>query len=577
MAMTLAAQAQETPAPKDPVREKRLEWWREARFGMMIHWGLYAIPAGEWNGKPVAGIGEWIMNRAKIPVATYEQLAGQFNPVKFNADEWVAVAKSAGAKYIVITSKHHDGFAMYGSKASKYNIVDATPFHRDPLKELAAACQRGGIKLCFYYSQTQDWHEPDGNGNTWDWPDESKKNFTKYLNEKVKPQVTELLTGYGPIGLIWFDTPRIITKEQSQELYDLVHKLQPDCLVSGRIGHGLGDYDSAGDNQIAVGKVQRDWETPVTMNDTWGFKKDDSNWKPVPVLIRQLVQIASRGGNYLLNVGPTAEGVIPQPSVERMAAIGTWLRANSEAVNGTGPSPFPYNQDWGMITTKPGKMYLHVFNWPGETMTLLGVRSKVTGAKLLAGGKALPVSQAMSGGYALTIHLPGSAPDPYDTVIALDVPQKLDVITTILQQPDGAVHLNAYLAEIHKAANSRISLDNRGVFQNWTNAGDWLSWEFQVLKPGRYRVTAVSSTMKDRTEWDAGSKVKVELSGKTLEATMNEDAKAPNPASPYWTYIDSNLGEIEIAKAGTYTLNLRPETIAAARRMGLTLVEVRLK
>jgi alpha-L-fucosidase len=517
------------------------------------------------------------MNRAKIPVATYEQLAAQFNPVKFNADEWVAVAKSAGAKYIVITSKHHDGFAMYGSKVSKYNIVDATPFHRDPMKELAGACQRGGIRLCFYYSQTQDWHEPDGNGNTWDWPDESKKDFTRYLDEKVKPQVTELLTNYGPIGLIWFDTPRIITKEQSQELYDLVHKLQPDCLVSGRIGHGLGDYDSAGDNQITVGKVHRDWETPVTMNDTWGFKRDDNNWKPVPVLIRQLVQIASRGGNYLLNVGPTSEGLIPQPSIERMAAIGTWLRANSEAVNGTGPSPFSYNQDWGMITTKPGKIYLHVFKWPGRTLTLYGVESKVSKASLLSSGQTLKVHQEMSGGYGLTISLPENAPDPYDTVIVLDVPAKLEVISKILQQPDGSIHLDAYLAEIHKSAGSTISLDGRGVFQRWISPQDCLSWDFQVLKPGKYRVIAVSSTPKERPDWDAGSKLNVEVAGQTLKAVLKEDGKAPSPASPYWTYIDSDLGEIKIDKSGSYTLNLRPETIETAKRMGLTLVEIQLK
>src|SRR2546425_11235321 len=184
-------------------RDRRMKWWREARFGMFIHWGLYAIPAGEWKGEPIEGIGEWIMNRARIPVAEYEQLAKQFNPVKFNADEWVAVAKSAGAKYIVITSKHHDGFAMYGSKVSPYNIVDATPFHRDPMKELAAACRKAGIKLCFYYSQTQDWHEPNGIGNTWDFKAPSPQEFEKYYNEKVIPQVRELLTNYGPIGLIW--------------------------------------------------------------------------------------------------------------------------------------------------------------------------------------------------------------------------------------------------------------------------------------------------------------------------------------------------------------------------------------
>src|SRR5216684_918196 len=318
-----AAIAQTTSTPMS--QDEKLKWFREAKFGLFIHWGLYSIPAGEWKGQPVAGIGEWIMNRAKIPVTEYEQLTKQFNPVKFDAEEWVRVAKDAGMKYIVITSKHHDGFAMYGSKASKYNIVSATAFGRDPLKELAAAAQKADIKLCFYYSQTQDWHEPDGVGNTWDWPDESKKNFTRYLEEKVKPQVRELLTNYGPIGLIWFDTPRVITKEQSLELAALVHKLQPDCIVSGRIGHDAGDYDSAGDNQISVGLVKRDWETPVTMNDTWGFKKDDHNWKPTAVLIKQLTRTASRGGNYLLNVGPTADGLIPQPSVERMAQVGAWL------------------------------------------------------------------------------------------------------------------------------------------------------------------------------------------------------------------------------------------------------------
>jgi len=338
-------------------RDRRLKWFRDARFGLMIHWGLYAVPAGEWKGKLIPGLGEWIMNRARIPISEYEQLAPQFNPVKFDADAWVRIAKDAGMKYVVITSKHHDGFAMYGSKASKYNIVDATPFHRDVMKELAAACHKYGLKLCFYYSQTQDWHEPDAVGNDWDFSAETKKDFARYLEQKVKPQVTEILTNYGPIGLIWFDTPRNITKEQSQELVDLVHKLQPDCLVSGRVGHGLGDYDSAGDNQISVGQVKRDWETPVTMNDTWGFKRDDQNWKPTGILIQQLVQVSSRGGNYLLNVGPTSEGLIPQPSIERLTEVGKWLKLNSEAVYGAAPSPFPYELPWGLAHHKAGQTF----------------------------------------------------------------------------------------------------------------------------------------------------------------------------------------------------------------------------
>ena len=450
--------AAQTPA--EQAREKRLQWWREARFGMFIHWGLYAIPAGEWKGKPIAGIGEWIMNRAKIPVAEYEQLAKQFNPVKFNADEWVAVAKSAGAKYIVITSKHHDGFAMYGSKVSKYNIVDATPFHRDPIKELAGACQRGGVKLCFYYSQTQDWHEPDGDGNTWDWPDTAKKNFARYLENKVKPQVRELLTNYGPIGLIWFDTPRVITPEQSRELADLVHQIQPDCIVSGRVGHGVGDYDSAGDNQISVGVVKRDWETPVTMNDTWGFKKDDNNWKSTAVLIKQLTRTASRGGNYLLNVGPTAEGLIPQPSVERMAQVGAWLRVNSEAVNGAAPSPFPYELPWGLITTRTGKVYLHVFEWPKDELVIHGLKSKVRKAYLLANKNAVKFKQSSDKAVdldVLRLQLPATPPDPNDSIVALEIQGQPQVDTSLQQQPDGTVTLAAYLAEIHKAPGERAA------------------------------------------------------------------------------------------------------------------------
>ena len=564
----------------DPAREKRLQWWREARFGMFIHWGLYAVPAGEWKGKPIAGLGEWIMNRAKIPVAEYEPLARQFNPVKFNADEWVAVAKSAGAKYIVITSKHHDGFAMYGSKVSKYNIVDATPFHRDPLKELAAACQKAGIRLCFYYSQTQDWHEPDGNGNTWDWPDESKKNFTRYLEDKVKPQVRELLTNYGPIGLIWFDTPRVITKEQSLELAALVHKLQPDCIVSGRIGHDAGDYDSAGDNQISVGLVKRDWETPVTMNDTWGFKKDDSNWKSPAVLIRQLCQIASRGGNYLLNVGPTAEGLIPQPSVERMAQIGQWLRVNSEAVNGSHPSPFPYELPWGLITTKPGKVYLHVFDWPKKELVLYGLKSKVSKAYLLAGNSALTIEQKSDKAVdldSLRIQLPAAAPDKNDSIVALDLAGQLQVDTSLQQQPDGVVTLAAYLGKIHNAAGQGMQLDSRGVVEKWGRKDDWIDWDFKVTRPGTFEVVLVTSEQKYGGRWEGGQVVAIEAAGQQIIYAVGNNGKEENPGNAYWPYVLSKAGRLKIDKAGKVHLSLKPESIPSGQKFGLTLVELRLE
>lgn len=317
-------------------KERSIELFREAKFGMMIHWGLYSLLAGEWNGNRIDCIGEWIMSKCRIPIKEYERYAAAFNPICFDAEEWVKLARDAGMKYMVFTAKHHDGFSMYHSKADPFNIYDATPFKRDPVAELAEACGKYGVKLGLYYSQELDWHEEHGGGcsvlsdqwkqtswsNNWDFPDNSAKDYSICLKKKIIPQLKELLTQYGDLFLIWFDCATDMTAEQSRMLVDMVKEYQPDCLVNSRIGHHLGDYSSCGDNEIPDDVKVKPYECPCTLNDTWGYKAFDQNWKSPEKLIRIKKHLNERGVNYLLNVGPDYLGRIPQPCVQILREVG---------------------------------------------------------------------------------------------------------------------------------------------------------------------------------------------------------------------------------------------------------------
>ena len=367
-----------------------MQWWLDAKFGLFIHWGLYSLLAGEYKGRKTNNIAEWIMHDFQIPPQEYAQIAEQFDPQQFDAEAIVRLAKKAGMGYIVITSKHHEGFAMYDSVASDYTIVKSTPFRRDPIRELAQACQREGIRLGFYYSQAQDWY--DENGYEQD-ADNEAKNFRKYLDEKCKPQLRELLTQYGPVALIWFDTPLIMTAEESKELRDLVKELQPECLVSGRIGSGLGDYASTGDNFIPLLPTQKPWEVPATLNHTWGFNKFDTAWKQPEAVIRNLIKIVSRGGNYLLNIGPDGLGRVPEESQRILSEVGDFMQGNGESIIGTKTLPvYPYDLGWGYLTGRKGKVYIHVLE-EKPMVQLLNIVSKIRRAYLLANGEELKFEQ----------------------------------------------------------------------------------------------------------------------------------------------------------------------------------------
>lgn len=430
---------QQTETPQE--RDVRMSWWRHDRFGMFIHWGLYAELAGTYDGKRVPGLGEWIMNDGKIPVAQYKKLAAHFDPTKFNAEQWVALAKASGQKYIIITAKHHDGFAMFNSAANKFNIVDATPFKRDPLKELAIAAQKQGIKLGFYYSQNQDWTAPGGRAYGGHWDPAQDGNFDTYLHDKAIPQIKELLTNYQQWGApveIWFDTPEGMTTDEAAQIVKIMNK-HPKVIWNNRLGGGYqGDFETPEQHIPPQGFPGKDWSTCMTINDTWGYKSYDTNFKSTRVLLQNLIDIASKGGNYLLNVGPTAQGVIPKPEQDRLLAMGKWLKVNGDAIYGTTAGPFDTehgsysktekNQqgkplwipvwDW-RATQAPGKVYVSIFAWHGGAFKLPALKNQVTKAYLLADPRHRPlkITQDDKG---ITVTLPAKAPDPIASVVVLD-------------------------------------------------------------------------------------------------------------------------------------------------------------
>jgi alpha-L-fucosidase len=426
--MQARLRAQAATAPSD---DARMAWWRDARFGMFIHWGLYAVAAGSWKGTPTPKAGEWIMNDLKIPIADYETLVGRFNPVDYEPRAWARLARNAGMKYVVITSKHHDGFALWDSRVSDYDVM-ATPYKRDLLKPLAEACRAEGLRFCTYHS-IMDWHHPDYlPRRAWDTRPESSANFDRYVSTYLKAQLKEIVDGYDP-AVLWFDGEweNTWTHERGADLYDYVRGLKHDILINNRVDKGRrgmeglnregtfkGDFGTPEQQIPANGLPGVDWESCMTMNDTWGFKTDDHNWKSAATLIRNVVDTASKGGNFLLNVGPTAEGRIPDASIERLETIGQWMAVNGDAIHGSTASPIGA-VPWGRATRKGATTYLHVFDWPADGRLQVPLTSRVSRATLLADpARTIRIQPADTG---VTLQIDGPAPDMVASVIRLTI------------------------------------------------------------------------------------------------------------------------------------------------------------
>jgi len=553
---------------------QRMEWFRDARFGMFIHWGLYSVPAGVWKGSDVPGAAEWLQFTAKVKPEDYEPLQQQFNPVNFDAKKWVSIAKNAGMKYIVITSKHHEGFGMWPSKLGTWNIGH-TQFQRDPLKELAQACKEAGIRLCFYHS-IMDWHEPDYlPRRTWDTRDASHADMDAYV-KYMKAQLKELLTGYGPIGLLWFDGEweDTWTHERGKDLYFYIRSLQPNIIVNNRVDTGrsgmagmtvkgsdyVGDYGTPEQTIPANGIPGQDWESCMTMNDTWGFSSHDHNWKSSTTLIRNLVDCASKGGNYLLNVGPTSLGEIPDASIERLGEVGDWMHKYSESVYGTTASPFPKVLPWGRVTQKPGRLYLNVFDHSASTIDLPGLQTKVREIHLV-GQPDAPRVRFTQDAMGVHVQLP-KLPDEASTVMVALIAGKPVITEAPLEQAaDGSVDLQAVDAKV-TGSTAQYEADKQAIGY-WTTSTDRVNWTFNLKRPGEYKVEVELACDPGA----AGSSFEVEANGEKLSGKV--------PSTGGWSqFTKLNLGVLTIVRPGPTVLTVKPVTMPGFAVMNLRRVRL---
>lgn len=534
-------------AKNNIVDTQRGKTFRDGRYAMFIHWGLFSQLANKWEGKTYYGIGEWIMNKkmANISPQDYMPVSKYFNPKSFNADSIVHLAKDAGMKYIVITSKHHDGFAMFHSKYTKFNIVDATPFKRDPMKEIAQACKKAGLGFGFYYSQNQDWTTPGGHGGP--TKDETGKTvtFDDYFYKRCLPEIEQITTAYGPLAVVWFDTPGNIEKKYVEKLVEVVHKNQPGAYVSGRVGHGLGDYTTFGDMEVPQKNIGGIWESVDVTNDSWGFAWYDNNWKTPKQILTNTLSTIARGGNYMLNIGPDNNGAVPLQAAIALRSAGAWIKRYPNIIYKSKASPWQQPLPWGDAVINGQTISLLIYNWPTTgSLFLPGLQSAVSGIKLLKDGKKYPLKFKKKGQWH-EIEVPSKAPEHFVSVIEIEIKGMAKVDINLPVDPQQETTLAALFADASKVQkNSQHWMEKFGEWKhvdrltNWEENGTAI-WTVNVAKPGYYQAS-LKYTGIGRLVWNID----------------NGEHFNQNEQSSSSVYTWYPIGWLHFSKPGTYKISV---------------------
>ncbi len=528
---------------------KRGRYFADGNYCMFIHWGLFSHIANKWDGKTYYGIGEWIMNpqMAGIPVDEYKAVAKEFNPVDFNAREIARLAKDAGMKYIVITSKHHDGFAMFHSKANEFNIVDATPFGRDPMKELSDACRELGLGFGFYYSHNQDWTYPGGTGGPRVDHEGNKKTFDDYFFEKCLPQVEEITKNYGEIELIWFDTPGGMPQKYASQLVDVVHRNQPVTLVAGRVGYNLGDYQTLGDMEVPLENIEGLWEGVDVTNDSWGFAWYDENWKTPKQILTILLSTVARGGTLMMNIGPDGRGRVPEQAKQSLLSAGKWISRYPQVVYGTDASPWNHALPWGDVIVKDHKMYLTVFEWPetGE-LWLPGLQSQIHEVTVAGTSKKQKLSFTKEGEWTC-IKVPAKAPDDLISVLEVTLKGNPVVDRAIAVDPEIGIQIPVLFAKTENCTvNYKDWMEKFGEWKHAHNVSDWkqnssVTWDFVIKEAGLYHIDLTYSG-QGRFVWGI---------------TTDEGYTIQNQQNSSHIYTKYPIGWVKFDKPGKHTITVR--------------------